>query len=103
MFYNSHIIFQTVIYFQTIHAIVYLAAHYKSTAIDNAITAQVDAQQAMLLLELVLNELKSNQIKRQNLAVIEATYVELELFIERLQTTLEILRFDCTEGKTDRI
>jgi hypothetical protein len=103
MIYKSHIIFQTVIYLQTIHAIVDLAAHYKSIATDNAITALLDAQQAMLLLEVVWIELKPNQIKRQKLAVIEAAYVELELFIERLQTTLETLKCDPTEGKIARI
>ncbi|OWY63736.1 hypothetical protein B7486_51395 [cyanobacterium TDX16] len=65
---------------------IYLAADYTNTALDNATTALLDARQATSLLEMVLTECSSNQIERQNILTIEVAYADIEFFIERLLT-----------------
>lgn len=90
---NSQVIFQSLIY---------LATHYMKNAVSNANTALLDAQQAMSLLEIILTEGSSNQIERQKLLTVEAAYVDLELFIERLQIVLDILNLELVEYEMNK-
>lgn len=102
MSHKSQVIFQALVYLQVIfRAILYLAARYTNTAADNATIALLDAQQAMLLLEIILSECSLSPIKRQKLITIEVAYVDLELFIERLQTALDILTVNQIEYEMD--
>jgi Tfp pilus assembly protein PilN len=102
MSYSSQVIFQAAIYLQVIsQAIIYLATVYTNNAADNATTALLEAQQAMSLLETLLTEVKASSIEKQNLLTVEVAYVDLELFIEKLQIALDMLSFDRAECKTN--
>ena len=45
----------------------------------------------MLLLEMVLTEASLDRIEQQKLLAVELAYVDLELFIERLQIALDVI------------
>lgn len=89
----SQVTFQAVIYSRVIfQAIAYLAVEYTNAAANHTTTALLQAQQAMSLLEIILADASSNQIKSQELLTVEVAYVDLELFSERLQKALDILK-----------
>lgn len=86
---HNQVIFQAGIDLQVIfQAGIDLAEHYTSTAVDNATTTLLDAQQAMLLE--VLSEFSPSQIGRQKLLALERANVGVEFFGERLQIALNI-------------